>query len=440
MGARRRCGRDAHRRPNPRFAAVLLPLALTLVAAACSSDTPATTSTTRATTTTTVTTTTAPPTTTTTTIPAALLAGSWVRLEHSEDLFGSDAYVIVRAVTTGGPGLVAVGEAGAAGEWDAAAWNSTDGSTWLRIPRDESALGGDQIQVMWSVASNGSHVAAVGWQGPLGEADAVAWLSMEGILWNRLPDDPNVFGGPDDQIMRSVASAGHSFIAVGWDGPTGATSAAVWTSESGWIWSRIANTDEVFGDFDDQGMYAVTAGGPGFVAVGWDGSNGDLDAAVWTSPNGSDWTRVEHDEGVFGGADDQGMYAVTAGGPGLVAVGWDGPSDNTNAAVWTSVDGLTWARVGRDEDTFGGAGSQAMYAVTAGGPGLVAVGDEQIEGGSDAVVWVSTDGTSWARLPADEGPFAGDGNQSMYGVVSTGSGLIAVGNDGGDGAIWYWMP
>ena len=68
------------------------------------------------------------------------------------------------------------------------------------------------------------------------------------------------------------------------------------------------------------------------------------------------------------------MNSVTAGGPGLVAVGSVGNDDGTDAAVWTSVDGLIWSRVAHDEAVFGGSGRQKMHSVTAAGPGLVAVG------------------------------------------------------------------
>ena len=54
--------------------------------------------------------------------------------------------------------------------------------------------------------------------------------------------------------------------------------------------------------------------------------------------------------------------------------------------VWTSVDGITWSRVPHDEAVFGGEGDQEISSVTAGGPGLVAVG----ESNGDAAIWVAT--------------------------------------------------
>jgi len=90
-------------------------------------------------------------------------------------------------------------------------------------------------------------------------------------------------------------------------------------------WTRIADDETIFGGTNEQRMSDVVAGGPGLVAVGRDGSGGDEDAAVWTSTDGETWTRIPHNETTFGGTGNQAMFEVVAGGPGLVAVGFDGP-------------------------------------------------------------------------------------------------------------------
>ena len=177
-------------------------------------------------------------------------------------------------------------------------------------------------------------------------------------------------------------------------------------------------------------MLGVTGGGPGLVAVGVDALGGDAAAAVWTSPDGITWSRVPHDEAIFGGL--QGMFGVTGGGLGLVAVG---VGDDNDAAVWTSPDGTTWSRVPHDEAIFGGDDFQVMLAVTGAGPGLVAVGQDWSGGNADAAVWTSPDGTTWSRVPHDEAIFGGAGDQEMLSVTVGGPGLVAVGNDGGQAAI-----
>ena len=181
-------------------------------------------------------------------------------------------------------------------------------------------------------------------------------------------------------------------------------------------------------------MASVTAGGPGLVAVGQDRSEGeDADAAVWTSVDGLSWSRVPHDEAVFGGDGGREMSSVVAGGPGLVAVGQEGVNSQGytgagSAMVWTSVDGLSWSRIPDDEVVLHEAGEQGMTSVTVGGPGLVAVGFEWLGGGDwHAAAWASVDGMSWSRVPHDEAVFGGEGAQFMHSVSAGGPGLVAVG-------------
>jgi hypothetical protein len=104
------------------------------------------------------------------------------------------------------------------------------------------------------------------------------------------------------------------------------------------------------------------------------------------------------------------MHSVTVGDPGLVAVGgpsWTsgfgwlhhegGPVTDADAAVWTSVDGLTWTRLPSESAIFGEESYQWMQSVTVGGPGLIAVGSQRSNSrfnsrGSevDAAVWIAT--------------------------------------------------
>jgi hypothetical protein len=207
----------------------------------------------------------------------------------------------------------------------------------------------------------------------------------------------------------------------------------------------VPDDEEVFGGAGDQGMFSVAVGGPGLVAVGFSGRWEDQDAAVWTSIDGLEWSRVPHSEAVFGGSPWQGMSSVVAGGPGLVAVGFDGVRDILfNAAVWTSADGLRWSRVPRDEAVFGGPGRQEMTSVVVAGPGLIAVGFSGLVGHLDAAVWTSVDGLVWSRVPDDEPVFGGPDRQQMICVVVGGPGLVAVGTDGSwtepDAAVWTSPP
>jgi hypothetical protein len=291
---------------------------------------------------------------------------------------------------------------------------------WFRIPYDEAVFGEQFEEWMGSVTVGGPGLVAVG---------SAVWTSVDGLTWSRVPDDEAIFA---DAPIHSVTAGGPGLVAVGVafdEVEPGTDAAAVWTSPDGFTWSRVPHDEAVFGD---AAMTSVTAGGPGLVAVGWDGQphGGESNAAVWTSPDGFTWSRVPHDEAIFGEVTGAWMHSVTVGGPGLVAVGEWARADQWGAAVWTSVDGLTWSRVPDDEAVFGNA---AMRSATAGGPGVVAVGRADRRG---AAVWTSPDGIVWSRVPHDDAIFGNPNGTVMESVTVGGPGLVAVGWDTYGASVW----
>jgi hypothetical protein len=272
------------------------------------------------------------------------------------------------------------------------------------------------------------------------------------LAWSRVPHDEAVFGGAGDQVfMNGVTAGGPGLVAVGSDNLPGGR-AAVWTSPDGITWSRVSLDEAVFGGKGPQVMNAVTAGGPGLVAVGRAGpmTPQEAVAAVWTSLDGITWSRVPYDEAAFGGRGNLFMNSVAAGGPGLVAVGGTRSWQRGDPApVWTSPDGITWSRVPDDEAVF--PGLMEIESVTAGGPGLVAVGYDSAE--ESGAVWTSPDGITWSRVPNDEAVFGGEGDQLLNGVtVWERDLLVAVGSVTGpesvhsiawtspDGISWSRVP
>lgn len=401
---------------------------------------------------------------------------TWSRVPHDDAAFSGGW---MGGVTVGGPGLVAVGHVGPGpllhDESAAAVWTSVDGNDWSRIPHDESLSGG----VMNSISAGGPGLVAVGSAtigNSIGSAVEVAavWTSVDGMAWSRVPHDEAVFGESDftwpGLTMNSVTVGGPGLVAVGHLMSNQGTysNAVVWTSADGIIWSRVPHDDAIFGRKELSrcctSMHSVIAGGPGLVAVGGDWLDGEGGrATVWTSVDGITWSRVPHDEAVFG---DAGLSSVTAGGPGLVAVGSAGfEEDGPIAAVWTSEDGVTWSRVAHDEAIFGegegppGSGGSEMSGVAATGNGVVAVGSEFVRNATlpydgwvtAAAVWTSADGVEWSRVPHDESVFEAQLRPEalMNGAAAGGSGVVVVGvttvhdfwashNDSGesDAAVW----
>jgi hypothetical protein len=265
--------------------------------------------------------------------------------------------------------------------------------------------------------------------------------------WSRVPHDDAVFSGRsevlnDDVVvlelsMSHVVVGGPGLVAVGkeeWPDFGGSSAlvapqtAVVWTSVDGTTWTRVPDNDAVFVGAEVGG---VIAGGPGLIAVG-----SLNEAVVWTSPDGIAWSQVPHDEAVFGSA---GMNSVTPFGSGFVAVGGTGTGKirSGNAVAWTSADGMTWTRAPHiDKTTAGSTGQEGMSQVVAGSAGsLVAIGWEwsDREEPFSPPIWNSSDGITWSRVSDDEAVFGGGG---IAVVFSGGPGFIGVGSVGADAAVW----
>jgi hypothetical protein len=314
----------------------------------------------------------------------ALSSLTWSRVPYDEVGFGPGFEQGMASVTVGGPGLVAVGGAGPGEdrEWRAAVWTSPDGITWSRVPHNEALFG---RAIMNSITVGGPGLVAVG-TATLDNDDDVAavWTSVDGITWSRVPYNEAVFGRDDGQWMWSVATGGPGLVAVGSD----SSGAAVWTSIDGIDWSRVPRNEAVFGVGE---MRSVTAGGPGLVAVGAP-HGASSHAVVWTSVDGISWSRVPHNEAVFGEA---AMTSVTVAGPGLVAVGGTGNLRLGQAQVWTSPDGIAWSRVnneavfsGRRDIAMRSVTAGGPGLVVVGADGI----DAGFVGNYDAVVWVAEPG------------------------------------------------
>jgi hypothetical protein len=349
-------------------------------------------STTVAPTTTQPTTTTVPTTTTTPAFPAALQM-TWTRVPHQASFEGG----WIAAATTGGPGIVAVG--GATAGADAAVWLSTDGSTWERI----------------------------------------ASATFRG--------EPDQWGTDGDQFMADVAVGPRGLVAVGGDTQAGA---AVWVSPDGRTWTRAPHDQAVFGGTLYQFMHAVTAGGPGLVAVG----EADQRSAIWASPDGTTWNRV------FVGEEYEFVEDVVTWGGRLYAVGYTGWVNccprilvkEFRPRTWVSDDGLVWESL-PDATAAGGPGVDlgpswpglggSLSAVTVTDGALLALGSTDEDGALvSPAMWRSTDGEAWAMaaggfLDYTWAPHAPTALLAQEGrlVVALGEGTIWGSTDGG--TIWH---
>jgi hypothetical protein len=224
--------------------------------------------------------------------------------------------------------------------------------------------------------------------------------------------------------MNRVTAVGNRLFAVGFE-ELNRTSrvAAMWTSDDqGATWARV-ESDSFTGQAADARMRDLEAGPNGIlVAVGLEVIGNDTNGAAWVSSDvGVTWTQDTLDGPQLGGAGEQNIATVVAGGPGFVAVGVDGD----DAGIWTSTDGTRW----RQEITSPeGAdnGVQALIFVVPTATGFAAVGNETGPAGVDAAVWTSANGIVWDRLP--DPSFEGPADDKMFGAACFSGRLVAVGS------------
>jgi len=227
-------------------------------------------------------------------------------------------------------------------------------------------------------------------------------------------------------------------VAVGHVSSTESIDARVWTSGNGMDWTSL--TTPSFGGPGHEEMLDAAALGAKVFAVGFLTTDaGDRDAAIWVESGGG-WSLVDQDS--LRGSGNQQINAILRAGPGLVTVGTDDSGGDPDAAVWTSTDGQTWTRIPHVEGTFGGPGTQWMSSLCVFDKAIIAAGySETAAGDLNGAIWLSTNGTGWTRQgPVASSPLGGQGRQRINGLVVLGEKLIAVGSEtrslDDQGAVW----
>src|SRR5689334_336400 len=292
-------------------------------------------------------------------------------------------------------------------------------------------------------------------------------VTIPSAVAGRLATPVAVAAGPD----RLVAVGGPVRAEGAFEGPLYGT---IWTSTDGLTWTSIAlGSDLDVGtgrsmSGPEPGFVDITYGRSGYVVLGYAMTDQGIRVGIWRSTTGEAWERVHLPETVLEGGRP---VAVTAGGPGYVIVGtWvdaTAPAKDAalpRAAVWTSPDGSAWSRV-QDQNGFGVGGyidtgespdAGGMLDVTATQDGLVAVGqtckavnlmEKPLGRGSACrpLVWTSPDAMTWTRIDADVAVHPG----SVSSIASMGERLVAVGGGwpmsparytlrSSDGATWRW--
>lgn len=327
--------------------------------------------------------------------PLAQVAGPWVQVTGADTVFAGGQ---VGMVTQAGRTLVAVGTVGAS----RAIWTSADGLRWSRVPDASLGLTPDQLAVPPRLTPYSEFLVAGDDLGVTVVAKRTVVFSRDGTTWEKLADpasgtalrDPTLvssFASPAEFVdfyLNALAVSGPTRSAVGWGcwcAPfqSGDRTPFAVASADGRTWTG----GPLWGDTIDSGQMAtIVATKDGFVAAGFDSRNNERnDAAVWRSPDGATWNRVEHATLVAPEAEE--ITQLAANGERLLGIGQHGAVAGSRSGwdFYRSDDGgVTWTRFAADPAVFGTTGPRSVFAL---GDGFVVLGASMPEG---SVIPVST--------------------------------------------------
>lgn len=309
----------------------------------------------------------------------------------------------IDGLVKGGPGLVGWGRAETRGRNQfndmGAVYLSATGDRWEVVLVDTGVNPVDASEIA-QLAASPRGIVAIGGVCCTTEERPALWRSLDGRSWQRLEYPAELVGA---SIAR-VIGVPDGFIAVGsLDGR-----AAIWSSPDGSEWTAADPLDAGFGSGQ---VSAVTRTADGYLAAGWtDGET--YDGAMWRSTDGLDWTRVEL-EAPFVGALDTVVGEIVPWAGGLWATGNEGPN-----AERVRCEQLLGAMASAGRQTF-----EPPTTALSCGWGL-------------ETQWLSSDGISWERLPVrwagGVAPLAGELIEYRF-VRTGGPGLVALGEGFGDG-------
>ncbi|HEY2792138.1 MAG TPA: hypothetical protein VGJ28_07280, partial [Micromonosporaceae bacterium] len=260
---------------------------------------------------------------------------------------------------------------------------------------------------------------------------------VEHLTWRSvtLPHDP---AGRD--LVRAAAVCGdHWFVAGGILHSDGTTSPALWTSTDGTSFAPMTvHPLSYYGPKNTLSTVACKGGDAVALGAASGGGHGNPRWSSWLSVAGGPLTEIKAGLELYGGEDGIGVGPVSAGDAGYLIVGARlDHSGGAGAAVWTSPDGTEFTLhddvAALESDA---RGVTEVHAATAVNGGYVAVGGitppHSPEAARDPVAWTSSNGVVWQRsqLPASAA------DDPLLNVARLGDGVLAIGTDGHGFSAW----
>ncbi len=220
----------------------------------------------------------------------------WALMPYQRGVLDGEHPMDMNTIAAAPPGIVAGGEVfNASGNMDRDAqfWTSPDGATWTQVPWDGNIFGGPGEQQVTEISTGGPGVVAVGY-GATGSSfeqtyTGYVWTSPDGATWKRVDAAANALEGAK---LASITRWGPGLVAGGAvtqtedDGAIRYLTAAVWESLDGNVWSMTMLPRSDQEHWDDLSVDGLVGFRGGLVAVGSGYPYGGPIAhgAIWVSP------------------------------------------------------------------------------------------------------------------------------------------------------------
>ncbi len=241
-----------------------------------------------------------------------------------------------------------------------AAWRSTGGGPWERLPQNSDMKSGG----VDGVAVAHGNLAVFGWTGE--RALSTIWYSTDGVNWNAT----SAVAGMDPVTAVAEAPTGIAAFGTVYSEEVDDLRLITAFSADGVAFGNVAAPDIVGGT-----MQAATLGEAGLVGVG-ESTDSDLNftGLALHSADGQAWTQATAPDGSFAGADLLRVHGVPGG---YVALGLLPDPDDfgiNSGQSWKSADGVSWSALAPFGVSF------TRISSSAAGPGGVVVFTVQEEG------------------------------------------------------------
>jgi hypothetical protein len=287
-----------------------------------------------------------------------LRSTSWSRPTHKCPITGIDAgaYFAVITTTTAGS-LVALGaidDLASGAQVGFAAWQSTDGATWVRA--DE---GVDADFFLRDLASGPKGVALIGSRFSATDAATEIWFSTDGASWIRaftvtITDElPAVF--------VDIGAGQDGFVATGYLGPGSNPKPFIVASGDGVNWVEAPSQPAI----EEMGTGGqVGPNGGDWVVAG----QGLGQIPIWRSVNGLNWDRVATIDTSAAESGRVSAYEVLEAGQGtLVSVVGCCTIMPPPIGAWASSDGSNWVVADfREDAVLRGSGANTVTEIVVG--------------------------------------------------------------------------